>query len=258
MNRLFRGIRREARRVRRLVVFALLLGACSLDYGLRIRARRKAGDLRSRAQWLQRWAKWIGRGIGLKSTLRGSPVAEGLLISNHVSYLDILVLASHQPMVFVSKAEVRRWPILGWITSMGGTLYLDRGSRVAAARMSKDLGDVLSQGVPVAFFPEGTSTSGEQVLEFHSSLFSHAAETLVMVVPAGIRYRLEDGSVANEVAFWGDMSFMPHFLNLLTKTRIQAELHMGVPLEKDSDRKQLARAARTAVVGLLAGSKIAN
>jgi len=258
MKRLFRGIRREARRARRMVVFALLLGACAIDYGLRIRATGKAGDVRLRARWLQRWATWIGRGMGLNSTLRGIPVAEGLLVSNHVSYLDILVLARHQPMVFISKAEVRNWPILGWITSMGGTLYLNRGSRVAAARMSKDLADLLSRGVPVAFFPEGTSTSGEQVLEFHSSLFSHAAETPVSIVPAGIRYRLEDGSVANEVAYWGDMTFMPHFFNLLGKVRIEAELNVGMPLKKDSDRKRLARAARTAVVELISESRDPN
>jgi 1-acyl-sn-glycerol-3-phosphate acyltransferase len=258
MSALFRGIRCDVRKARRVVVFAALLGACAVDYGLRIRATGRTHDLRLRAKWLQRWAYWIGRGIGLRSTLRGDPVNDGLLVSNHVSYLDILVLAQHQPMVFVSKAEVRNWPVLGWITSMGGTLYLNRGSRIAAARMAKDLGEVLSRGVPVAFFPEGTSSSGEQVLEFHSSLFSHAAESQVRVVPAGIRYHVHEGSVANEVAYWGDMTFLPHFLNLLGKRRIEAQLSVGAPLVKDPDRKRLARNARSAVVELMTGSRNAN
>ena len=145
-----------------------------------------------------------------------------------------------QPLVFVSKAEVRRWPVLGWLTACAGTLFLKREAKADILRVSESFASLIEAGVVVTIFPEGTSTDSRQVLPFRPSLLEPAAANGWRVSPAWIAYRLEDGSVGEEVCYWGDMTFAPHLLNLLSKKEIRAFVAYGEPVARGMDRKALA------------------
>lgn len=254
-------LRRQARVVLRLGAFGAMVVAAGLDYLVRVRLRGRRQQLRHRAEWLHFWARRLARGFGLESAYEGDHPRHGLVVCNHISYLDILVIAARHPSVFVSKAEVRHWPVLGWLTACAGTLYIDRSSRIAASRVADEMHAVLEQGLPVVFFPEGTSSDGAQVLPFHSSLFDAAARQSLRVTPARLDYQTQHGDVRQEVAYWGDMTFVPHFIRLLSHQRVQAVLRYAEPLEASADRKVLAKSAHAAVTalgGAARGSSSAN
>jgi 1-acyl-sn-glycerol-3-phosphate acyltransferase len=172
-----------------------------------------------------------------------------MLVCNHVSYLDMPALTTATEMIFLSKAEVRQWPLLGVLARAGGTFFVNRERRADVASLGPQFVPVIEEGVVVTLFPEGTSTGGDRVLSFHSSLLAPAAQQGWPVTPAHIRYEVEGGSVESEVAYWRDMTFLPHFLNLLGKRRVRAVITFGEAL-RHSDRKALARDLHRAVCGL--------
>lgn len=180
-----------------------------------------------------------------------------MLVCNHVSYLDMLALTAATEMVFLSKAEVRHWPVLGQIARAGGTLFVNRERRADVADLGPEIGEVIAEGVVLTLFPEGTSTGGDHVRPFHSSLFAGVASNGWPVTPAWIGYEVTDGVVAEEVAYWRDMTFLPHFVNLLGKRRVRAVVHFGEPL-RHPDRKVLARALHQAVCGLASNGRSAQ
>ena len=173
----------------------------------------------------------------------GEPPKQGVLVSNHVSYLDILVHGSQMPLVFISKAEVAQWPIFGPLSQWAGTLYIRRDLRSDVLRVGEQMPSVLKAGLVLAFFPEGTSSSGERVLPFRTSLLAPMVENGWCVTPSFLRYELEpgDGTVEEEVAYYKPETVLgPHLLNLLGKRRVRATLTYGKPQAPGSDRKALA------------------
>ncbi|HWF18515.1 MAG TPA: lysophospholipid acyltransferase family protein [Verrucomicrobiae bacterium] len=235
--------------VRLIRVLALFLFAY-LDFNFRLRLFGRASSIRARADWLQTWSR---RFLGIlrgSVTFRGNPPSRGILVSNHLSYIDVLVLGSLQPLVLVSKSEVRSWPVIGPLTACAGTLYIHRQSRTDVARLNEEMTGVVNSGVIVALFPEGTSSDGSQVLPFRSSLFGPAEEHHWPVTPAWIHYTLKEGSVADEVCYWRDMTFFPHLLNLLSKKSIEAFVSFGTPIEGKMDRKEMARELHSRVCAL--------
>ncbi len=201
------------------------------------------------ARWSHYWSPRVRKCLGVTVEVQGRAPDGGMLVCNHVSYLDMLALTAATEMVFLSKAEVRHWPLLGQIAHAGGMLFVNRDRRADVAELAPAFEAVIAEGVVLTFFPEGTSTGGDRVLSFHSSLFAPAARHGWPVTPAFIRYEVEDGSVENEVAYWRDMTFLPHFLNLLGKRRVHAVVHFGEPV-RNSDRKALARELHRAVISL--------
>jgi 1-acyl-sn-glycerol-3-phosphate acyltransferase len=179
----------------------------------------------------------------------GTPVSgPALYAANHVSWLEVLALGSTTPLVFVAKDDVSRWPLIGALASAGGTLFLRRGSARAAARAAQDAALLLAQGRSVAFFPEGTSTSGEEVLAFKASLFEAAARTGCDVQPVSVSYPRAAGR-ANVAPFIGDDEFLPHLLRVLAEPEIVVELRFAPALSGHArGRDELAGAARGAVV----------
>lgn len=182
--------------------------------------------------------------FGVTWTVEGDSPKHGLIVSNHVTYLDICVIAAAAPAVFVSKSEVRGYPWLGWLTQVGGTIYLVRGRSARAQSAGAEVEAGLKRGVPVAFFPEGTTTAGNTLLRFHAALFAPAVRLQEPVTPAAIRYTMQGGSVAQEVAFWGDMQMLPHLIHLLSLKRIRGALRFGTPLLPETGPPE--RAARGA------------
>lgn len=212
-------------------------------------AERKLPPATRRARWLRRWSAMALPLIGVEVELRGRAPDGGMLVCNHVSYLDMPALTAATEMVFLSKAEVRHWPLLGHIARAGGTLFVNRERRAEVAELGPEFVPVIKEGVVLTMFPEGTSTGGDRVLPFHSSLLAPAARHGWLVTPAWIGYAVADGVVEEDVAYWRDMTFLPHFLKLLGKPRVRAVIHFGKPL-RNSDRKALARELHRAVANL--------
>ncbi len=213
-----------------------------------VRFPGKARSTPHRAVWMKESAQALADYLRLQVRFSGELPQGGLIVSNHLSYLDILVLGVARPTIFVSKYEVRFWPWVGWLTHCAGTLYINREQRKDVARLKDSIADKLREGLPIAFFPEGTSTGGGEMLPFRPSLLEPASATGCVVTPACIAYRLPDGgSVSEEVCYWKDMTFGPHIWNLLSKPRIEASVIFGKPVIADPDRKVLANTLYAAV-----------
>lgn len=237
------------RSVGRFAMFLGVAGLALLHAAWLAVAQRQVPLHTRRARWLRQWCRIVLPVIGVEVELRGRAPDGGMLVCNHVSYLDMPALAAATEMIFLSKAEVRGWPLLGAIARAGGTLFVNRERRADVAALGPQFAPVIGEGVVLTMFPEGTSTGGDHVLPFHSSLLAPAAEHGWPVTPAFIRYEVTDGVVEEDVAYWRDMTFLPHFLKLLGKPQARAIVQFGEPLQ-NPDRKALARSLHRAVTGL--------
>jgi 1-acyl-sn-glycerol-3-phosphate acyltransferase len=159
----------------------------------------------------------------------GTPPASGLLVSNHLSYLDILTFGAALPCYLVSKIEIGRWPLFGILARAGGTIFVDRSSRSSAESVTEQIAERLKGPVPVLFFPEGTSTDGTKLLHFHSRFFTPAVDAGVPVVAAAVRYIPDDGSPERELCWYGDDTFLLHVWKVLGGPNFSAEIHFGEP-----------------------------
>lgn len=213
----------------------------------------------ARADWLHRFAARALRGLEIKIDVTGAFPARGAVISNHLSYLDIVVFAALRPCVFVSKAEIQTWPVLGWMTAMAGTVYVARGHGGSAAKARSGMRAASEAGLPVVFFPEGTTTNGSELLKFHSGLLAQAMEEGESVTAAYVRYSLGPGNeagvtVGDDVCYWGEAKMLPHIFRLLGLRGLHAEIRFAAgPIEFSSDvlhRRQAAVEARAAIAAL--------
>lgn len=213
----------------------------------------------ARAAWLHRFCSSALRGFAIPITVDGEFPARGALISNHLSYLDIIVFAALNPCVFCAKAEIERWPVIGWMTTMSGTVYIERGRGGSALKAKGRMQAASQAGLPVVFFPEGTTSNGEKLLPFHSGLLAQALLAEMPVTAAYISYGLDsdngpDVSVADDVCFWGTVPMLPHVFRFLGLRGVRATVRFApAPIEFLSDakhRKSAAREACTAVSAL--------
>ena len=207
-------------------------------------------SLQTRTLWLHRNSKRVLRVFASGVEREGPLPKSGLLVCNHLSYLDILLLASLTPAVFVSKHEIRHWPLVGWFARMAGTIFVRRERRSDVARTGEEIRSVMRQGQLVVLFPEGTSSNGKQVLPFKSSLLEPATGTDHYLFAGHIAYGILEGSVENDVCYWGDMTFFPHAVILLTKPRVTASVHFSRVQAADASRKDLSRRLHEEVLRL--------
>ncbi len=206
--------------------------------------------LHARTAWLQRWSSFACRVLGIRVTRRGSMPQSGLLVCNHLSYLDVVVLSSIGPCVFVAKRDVAAWPLFGWLAHAAGTIFVDRERRLASADVVDLVREAIAGGSLVVLFPEGTSSDGSTVLPFKSSLLESAVQLRCPVATAAIEHALEDGSVADEVCYWGDMTLLPHLLNLFSKREIRSKCSFSLPKIRAGDRKEIAAELREEIVSM--------
>jgi lyso-ornithine lipid O-acyltransferase len=229
----------------------LVLAAVSYFYRVRLRGHGRVAQ--ARGLWLQQSSRRILRIFGTRLQAAGPIPKSGLLVCNHLTYLDILVLASWAPCAFVAKREVRGWPVFGWFASLAGTLFVHREKKTDVERMNKEINNVLGNGTLLILFPEGTSSGGDTVLPFKSSLLEPATNQQYPLSAALIGYELSDGSVADEVCYWRDMTFFPHLVNLLSKSSLKATVRFTEIHERSPDRKELARHLHSEVLNLKSG-----
>jgi lyso-ornithine lipid O-acyltransferase len=212
----------------------------------------------ARADWLHRFCAAALKGLEIDVVVVGSFPARGSVISNHLSYVDIVVFAAVRPCVFVSKAEVASVPVLGWMTTMAGTVYVARGRGGSAIKARKGMQAAVDAGLPVVFFPEGTTSNGSGLLKFHSGLLAQAMGS-GPITAAHIQYSLTEENeagvtAANDVCWWGDVSMLQHIFKLLGLRGVRAEVRFAEqPIVFSTDglhRKQAAMEAQAAVASL--------
>lgn len=205
-------------------------------------------SLMERSEWLHRWCRFALPMLGVQIKVTGSAPANGLIVSNHLSYLDIMVYSAVTPVLFVSKKEVRGWPVFGLLAQLAGTRFIDRSRAVDAHRVQSEVQEALDQGCRVLVFPEGTSSDGNAVLPFKAAMFE-AAVGRHDVTPAHIGYGVSSGTVGEDVAYWGDATFFPHLVRLLSKKWVIAQVSFGAPAQY-GDRKQAAAETNRLVAAL--------
>lgn len=203
-----------------------------------------------RALWLQRITRHVGRIFRLEINSAGTIPVRGLLVCNHLSYMDILVLASLAPCVFVAKREVKSWPIMGLLAQLSGTLFIDRQRRTHVGEINDDIQAALDAGALVVVFPEGTSSDGRSVLPFKSSLLEPATQQNHPLTIGRLHYAQANGKNDEAVAYWGDAVFFTHLLNLLSQDKVRATVRFAPVADHSSDRKTLAQQLNAAVVEL--------
>ncbi len=233
-----RGILRAGRAMARAVGFGVIttVGVAELVW---LGARGATRSPIARALWLQRFCRRLVWLLDLRASYQGEAAETGVLVFNHISYLDVVVLASRHPMFFVAKKEVRSWPVIGWLAAQGGTIFIDRSCRGDVARVSAQMTAAIANGVRVCIFPEGTSSDGSRVLPFRTSLLEPVASGAWPVTAGWLGYANEDGHADLDVCYWGEMSFLPHFLHVLSKRCIFAQVASVALVARCACRKEL-------------------
>lgn len=183
-----------------------------------------------REMLVQAWASGLLQVLGIGLQVRGTPVALGpaLLVSNHISWLDIVVLHASRHCRFVSKSEVRHWPLIGTLASAAGTLFIERASRRDAMRVVHDMSDSLQRGDVLAVFPEGTTGDGLQVLPFHANLLQAAVSAPAPVQPVALKFvTVAAGQRSLAPCYVGDDTLVGSLWRTLTSEPIVAVVHYG-------------------------------
>jgi 1-acyl-sn-glycerol-3-phosphate acyltransferase len=236
-------------RASELILWTLLMYA-ALVLGLPFLFVFKTSRSRWRSIVFHRWAMVMAIILGLKIDVTGEPPRQPfLLVSNHLSYLDVLLFASQMKCVFVARGDLAQWPLVGALCRAAGTIFINRQSRMDVARVNGLISQALDDGRGVVLFAEATSSRGETVLPFKSSLLEQAARASFAVSYAAITYRTRASEPAPDVSvcWWGGMTFTRHLTGLLYLTEVQGDVVFGEEPICASDRKVLAQRLSSAV-----------
>lgn len=198
------------------------------------------------------WAKLLAMIIGMRIRIEGKPPRPPFfLVANHLSYIDIITIASHLECNFVAKNDIAGWPGMGALASGVGTIFIDRKNFLDIPRVIRLINESLDEGLGVVLFPEGTSTMGDKIMPFSPALLEPAARAGYPVSYASISYRTppHEPPAHAAVCWWGDMDFAPHFLKLLLMSKFEATVTYGEDAIMADDRKLLAKSLWNAVNG---------
>ena len=177
--------------------------------------------------------------------------AGALVVANHISWIDIYVINAWRPTPFVSKAEIRQWPVVGWLAQQLGTVFIQREKRSDAKRIMHELSDRLSAGELMCVFPEGTTTDGLRLLPFHANMFQAAVSAAAPVQPLCIMYEDAQGKQSTAPAYIDDLSLADSLNLLLRGGPLTAHVYVGAPLASRADRRTLAAQAEGVIAGAL-------
>jgi 1-acyl-sn-glycerol-3-phosphate acyltransferase len=208
-------------------------------------------DAAERQARVQAWAAGMLRVLGIGLQVRGQPTAHGpmLLVANHISWLDILVMHAARYCRFVSKSEVRHWPLIGTLATGAGTLYIERDSRRDAMRVVHQMAASLQSGDVVAVFPEGTTSDGVDLLPFHANLIQAAVSAGAPAQPVALQFiETHSGRTCLAPCYLGDDTLVGSLWRTLSGPAITAVVAFGVPQHAGGrDRRRWAADLRQAV-----------
>lgn len=212
---------------------------------------------------IRRWSAGLVKICGIKIVVRsdiGSGAGGGnadrqsqaLIVSNHVSWLDIFVINSLQPCRFVAKSDIRRWPLIGWLCARTGTIFIARGKPADVRLIFQNMVASITAGDRIAVFPEGTTAAQGELLPFHANLFEAAIDAGVPVQPYAVRYVDREGLLNPAVNFIGDTSIAQSILSILKARGLTAELMVLPQIASEGvRRRELAVVTREAISAAL-------
>jgi lyso-ornithine lipid O-acyltransferase len=238
---------RGLRLVIHLLVALVLATIIRLDFTRRLSGERAM-------HW---WCGVLVDLLNIRLVVRGEPHdGARLTVANHVSWLDMILIGACEPTRFISKSEVREWPLVGGLTEAAGTFYIRRG-RGGAAPLLERLIPHLAGGGAVTLFPEGTTTDGRRVKTFHPRLFAAAIDARCRVQPVALRYAPDENGV-DVAPFIGDDDLFSHILRVLRTPALEAELHYGSAFSAAGEtREALARRAQQEIERAIGAKPIA-
>ena len=242
-------LRRYGRVIHVLCVVGLGLGMASV-FGVMERLKLNSTQVR-RQRWSQFFMARLSHALPFRIRVFGQlPDTSMLWVSNHVSWTDIALLGQLTPLSFLSKADVRGWPIAGWLAAKAGSLFIRRGAGDSQL-IRQQMRHHLSQGLPLLMFPEGTTTDGRCVRTFHGRLLSAAIDSGAHLQPVAIRY-LRDGSTDPIAPFIGDDDLLSHLMRLFSHDTAEVEIHLLEPIAcLNQERTVLAFRAQQAIERVL-------
>lgn len=230
------------------VLLHIVVGYCTIRF---VFARLSEEQKQIR---IQAWSQALLARLAIKLIVNGQPPQVGpvLLVSNHISWLDIAVMHAARHCRFVSKADVQRWPVVGSLAQGAGTLFIERESRRDAKRMVTHMAECLQQGEILAIFPEGTTGDGAQVLPFHANLLQAAIAAQAPVQPVALHFADEaTGAMSFAPCYIGDDTLVQSLWRTLKTSGLVAVMSFGVPqTDAGRDRRVWAADLRQAVVDL--------
>jgi 1-acyl-sn-glycerol-3-phosphate acyltransferase len=196
--------------------------------------------------WSRRMLRMLGISLASRGTPRGGAT---LVVANHVSWLDILAINAVQPARFVSKDDVRGWPLIGWLVACGGTLFIERERKRDALRVVHQVADALKQGQTIAVFPEGTTSDGVGLLPFHANLLQAAISTDTPIQPVALRFSDAQHRVSPAAAYVGDTHLLQSLWRVVAAPRLSAQLSWLPAIDtRHADRRALAARLQQAIL----------
>jgi len=209
----------------------------------------------ARERAIRWWSLGLLRLFGVKVELIAhaeSTLQRGVVVANHLSWLDIFVINTLQPCRFVAKAEIRSWPLLGYLCSRTHTIFISRSSTRAVRDAFKQLAESIKVGDFVAFFPEGTTAAQGKLLPFHANLFEAAVDAGVPIQPLALRYLDKHGNLHTEIDYTGEVTFSQSLMRILRGPAVSAQLIvLPVITSHNGGRRALAQAARERIAAAL-------
>lgn len=205
---------------------------------------------------IRSWSAKLLAILAIRLTVRGNLPRHGkqgvLFAANHISWLDIYLLNALHPVRFVSKSEVRSWPVIGFLAAKAGTLFIERNRRRDTGRVNQTIESALRDGDHVALFPEGTTSDGSHVRHFHAPLLQPAIDADAPLQPVAIRYFKENGEIDMTPAYIDDLSFGDCLRQILRRPAIYAELRFAESVAPhDRNRRELAGVLHNAITSAL-------
>ncbi|MFN9030618.1 MAG: lysophospholipid acyltransferase family protein [Betaproteobacteria bacterium] len=218
----------------------------------------------ARNRIIRLWSHNLLRIVGLRLVVRGEPIepevaATGLaawssgriLLANHISWIDIFAINAAVPTRFIAKAEISRWPLVGALVSLAGTLYVERGRRHAVHAINQKVAERLKHGETIGVFPEGTTTDGSTLLPFHANLVQPALDAGAEIRPVALRYT-QRGAPTLAAAYIGDDNLVSSLWRIVTAPALAVDVHWLAPLStQQATRHAAGREAREAIAGAL-------
>ena len=228
------------------IVFPVLHFICSAN-------KAKSKRDRLKIHWLKVFSSIMKLSVIREGEL---PKDGALLISNHISWLDIIVIGQYLPVYFVAKSDISSWPIIGYLSRQGGTIFIRRGNKKSIKATTEKMIWVLKQNSNIVAFPEGTTTSGNEVLSFHASLFQPALLTKSVIQPVVIQY---DGAAKHQAPFIGEDDFVRHLIKMLCLDKVEVRLSF-LPVIKSlgKDRHTVCAEAREKIYEKISESSPVN
>lgn len=210
----------------------------------------------TRARIVRWWSRKLLRILRIVLDVNGHApdwqARELVIVANHISWLDIFVINAVRPTRFIAKSEIRDWPGVGWLCEKSGTIFIKRARRSDTHKINQVMNEVLAGGDCVGLFPEGTTTGGDRLRKFHTSLFEPAVASNALVTPMAIAYRNEDGSRSSAPAYIEDITLQQCLAAIIASPKLVADITCADPLRAGTyNRRELAAECETLIARIL-------